>query len=75
MCILAQHDDALLYFGDDDTLSVTCQHLYEMSLYLISLRNIKCPVSGFRHVCLLYHGLMLHHITPGAVSLNSLGLA
>lgn len=28
MCILAQRDNALHNFGDDDTLSVTCQHLY-----------------------------------------------
>lgn len=27
-CILAHRDNALHYFGDDDTLSVTCQHLY-----------------------------------------------
>lgn len=28
MCILAQHDNAMHDFGDDETFSVTCKHLY-----------------------------------------------
>lgn len=39
MCILAQHDNAMHDFGDDDTLSVTCQHLYRDVIILNKLKK------------------------------------
>lgn len=39
MCILEQRDDALHNFGGDDTLSVTCQHLYRDVIILNKLKK------------------------------------